>query len=172
MSTGAIRDLTMRTGSSVISRLEARRRTLLSLLWLALASLLGAAREFMAVNINFQIDYLANARDRNYAHSVFRDWAAGWDLQDALRVKWLTALVFMSAMAGLSMGMARARFGTHRHAAFILICFIVLGGIAAACHLAAPVLAPLRHVGIAILHALQYPVPVLLIWVLSWIRKH
>jgi hypothetical protein len=168
MNSGMGRSWASRAGTAVAGLVTAKKRALMSLLWLGLASLLGAAREFVATNINFQIDFLSNSRERNYAHSVFREWAQGWDLADAQRAKWLAAGAFMVSMAALTAAMARTRFGDHRYIAPILLGFAALGACAGICYWTNPAL--LRPVAIAILHALQYPVPVLLVWVLSWLR--
>ncbi len=168
MNAGMIQSWASRAGTAVSNLVIPKKRALMSLFWLGLASLLGAAREFVATNINFQIDFLSNSRERNYAHSVFRDWAQGWDLADAQRAKWLAAGAFMVSMAVLTAAMARTRFGDHRYAVPVMVFFAALGACAGICYWANPAL--LRPVAIAILHALQYPVPVLLVWVLSWVR--
>jgi hypothetical protein len=147
-------------------------RLMLSILCLALATAVGAAREFLFVNLNYQIDFLAQARDRNYAHSQFRRWVGEMSLNEAVLAKWLLAAAFMAIILLLTLAMARIRFGDHRYDRRILITFVVLGSLAIFGHLVAPVFAPMRPISIAILHGLQYPVPVLLAWVVSWVRPH
>lgn len=147
------------------------RRTLLSLLLLGAAIALGALREFLFVNLNYQLDFLQHARDRNYAHSVFRHWTAGWDAADALRMKWLLAAAFVAAMAALTVSLARVRLGDHRLRGLILGAYALLAAAALAGHAAAPAMPALRPIGIAVLHALQYPVPLVLVWVLSWLQR-
>lgn len=146
-------------------------RTLRSLLWLALGTSLGAAREFVFVNLNYQIDFLAHARDRNYAHSQFRRWADGLSLNEVLVAKWLLAAAFIGAMLVLSIAMARTRFGDARFDKAIVAGFIGVAALALAFHAGSALLPSLRPVSIAALHALQYPVPLLLVWVVSLLKS-
>ncbi|WKZ66651.1 MAG: hypothetical protein QY325_01710 [Flavobacteriales bacterium] len=147
------------------------RRDALSALWLALAVAAGAAREFFFVNLNYQLDYLVNRRDRNYAHSRFRRWAEGLDAGDLTAWKWLLAAAFVALTAALTVALARTRFGDHRYRTRILGAFAALAAFALACHLGAQAAPALRPVSIAVLHALQYPVPLLVVWALSWMRQ-
>jgi hypothetical protein len=141
-----------------------RKRTLLLWVLLAAGVALGAARDFVFVNLNYQLDFLHNHRPVSYAHSLFRGWVEGWDLTDLLRLKWAMAALFIAAMGALGVAFARVLFGDHRHRRTILLGYALVAALALAGHLAArsvPALAPLS---IQLLHLLQYPVVLVFLW--------
>ena len=141
------------------------------LLLLLVAILLGAAREFLFINLNYVIDFVANHREVSYAHSAFRALVNGWSLSSLVLLKWLLALVFIAVMLGLSIAMARVLFGDHRYRKIILIGFIAIGALALVFHLAAAGSPAWEGVSVKLLHALQYPVVLLFIWAAALIGR-
>ena len=140
-----------------------RRRALLVLLMLA-AVVLGAAREFLFLNLNYQIDAVANHRAVSFAHSIFRGWTAGLGLDALLRLKWLLALLFIALTLALSIACARIVFGDHRYRTALVGGFALVGILALVMHLLANAVPPLYAVSVKLLHLIQYPVVLFVIW--------
>ena len=92
-------------------------------------------------------------------------------IRDRYRLKWTLAATFIAMNLFLAIGLSRVRFGHHRYRRPLIIGF----GVVALCALTAQVLAPsvsgLGTLSIKLLHALQYPVVLLLIWAGSWARR-
>ncbi len=147
-----------------------KRANVLGGLLLAVAVALGAVREFLFVNLNYELDFLEHHRDRTYALSMFRSWVHGWDASDLRLCKWLLSLGFMAAILGLTIAVARVRFGHHQYGRPIALTFLVIGSLALLFHALAGWSPPLEAVSIKLLHALQYPVPLLVVWAASWRR--
>lgn len=145
------------------------RRALLTLAIIAVALSLAAFRDYLFVNLNYQIDALGHERAVSYAHSRFRAWVEGMELSDLTRLKWLLALAFASINLVFAVTMSRIRFGDHRHRAAIIVAFLLVGGIALLTHALSANVPGLAMISIKLLHALQYPVVLLLIWAASWL---
>lgn len=140
----------------------------LSLALLAASVALGGLREFLFVNLNYQLDFLEHSRAQSYAHSAFQRWAAGLDAGDLRQAKWLLALAFVAITLLLTVAMARIRLGDSRLNRPIILAFAALGASALALHLLSGQAAFLSLISVQLLHALQYPVPLLLVWALTW----
>lgn len=147
------------------------RRTLASLGIVLVAIAAGAMHDFLAVNLNYQLDHVERGSAFSYAHSSFRAWVEDWNAPALHRLKWTLAAAFIATNLLLAIGLARVRFGHHGYRRALIIGF----GVVALCALIAQVLAPsvsgLGTVSIKLLHALQYPVVLLLIWAGSWARR-
>ena len=146
-----------------------RRSAILMLLLVGV--LLGAGREFLFLNLNYQIDFVAHGRAFSYAHSLFRGWVQGFDLQALLILKWTLALAFSGAMLALSIALARVLAGDHRHARALVLGFAFFGLLALLLHGLAGMVPALEGVSVKVLHALQYPVVLFLLWAGSMIRR-
>lgn len=146
-------------------------RGLLSALLLGVSIGLGALREFLFVNLNYQLDHLSRGSAWSYAHSAFQSAVSGWDLPALIRLKWLLALLFIGLTLGLTLWLAWVRFGDHRLARPVLLAFALLGGLALLLHFGAARLPFLHLISVQLLHALQYPVPLLLVLAVSWGRR-
>jgi len=129
-------------------------------LLLAVAVALGAMREFVFVNLNYQLDHVARDTAFSYAHSIFQRWTAGMGLPGLRALKWAMALFFILTMTGLSTIAARQLFGDHRYMRTIFFGVGTVGTVALVFHALSLDLAAVK-----LLHALQYPV-VLVILVL------
>jgi hypothetical protein len=137
----------------------------------ALGVLLGALREFLFLNLNYQIDFAAHKRQVSYAHSMFRGWVEGMDLGALLLLKWVLALCFVAAMLLLALALARLLFGDHRYRPAILIAFGAIGGLALVLHLLGGHLPQARPMSVKLLHTLQYPVLLFFIWAASFLGR-
>lgn len=144
------------------------RRGLLSLALLAVSVASGALREFLFVNLNYQLDFLDHRREQSYAHSAFQRWVAGLDAGDLYAAKWILASAFIVFTLGLTLALARVRSGDRRLPRAIVLGFMGLGAMALICHFLAARAAFLHPISVQLLHALQYPVPLLLVWVITW----
>jgi len=126
--------------------------------------LLGAAREFMFLNLNYQIDFVANNRANNYAHSLFQNWVIGASLFKLLFIKWVLAFAFAGSMCALSILLLHKLFGDHRYSKFVVIGFLIMGLIAIAFHFLSASVPAFEGVSIKLLHLIQYPVLLFFIW--------
>ena len=77
-------------------------------LLLALAVIAGAVRDFLFLNLNYQLDAVTHHRTGSYAHSLFQNWVEGWDGPALLRAKWGMALFFSVLMATACVQIGRA----------------------------------------------------------------
>ncbi|MEO8733823.1 MAG: hypothetical protein ABI373_05795, partial [Flavobacteriales bacterium] len=96
-----------------------------ALLLLLVGVVLGACREFLFINLNYQIDHVARHTRFSYAQSLFQGWTRGMDLGALLTLKWFMALCFMLAMAILSVLMSRVLFDTWRHTRPLVLGFVI-----------------------------------------------
>lgn len=143
------------------------RRTVVILLC-ALASLgLGAAREFLFINLNYEIDHVARHTPFSFAHSMFRGWVLGWPLARLVLLKWVLALAFIAAMLGLSLFLARALFAPRRIDRPIIVVFVAIALVALVLHGLAHWLPGAETVSVKLLHLLQYPVLLFFLWAAS-----
>ncbi len=138
-------------------------RRLAAGLLVAVGVLLGALREFLFLNLNYQIDHLRRATPYSYAHSRFQAWTADADLGDLLLLKWVLAVAFVGAMLGLAVLLAHNLTGHHGHRRVLVVGTAVATAAALLLHLAARALPPLEGVAVKLLHALQYPVLLLVL---------
>lgn len=135
-----------------------------ALIIVAAAVALGALREFLFLNLNYQLDAVARQRTISYAHSMFQAWVEGWDLDALLRLKWVLAIAFITLMATASVLLARVLFGDHRHRRNLLLGFALASLLALALHALGAVHPAFPLVALKVLHALQYPVVLLFLW--------
>jgi len=137
----------------------------------ALATALGAVREFLFVNLNYQIDSYAQGRTLSYAHSAFQKVVAGSGLDQLILLKWGLAALFVVLMLAAGIALSRVLFGDHRYRKPIVLGTLAIAVIALAFHGLAAWMPALEGVSIALSHALQYPVPLLFIYAASWTSK-
>lgn len=132
---------------------------------------LGALREFLFVNLNYQLDHVERGTEFSYAHSLFQQWTAGWDLGDLTRLKWSLALLFISLMLGLALLLARLLAGDHRYTPGIVLGYLSAGAVALLLHALAPWVPPLEGTSVKVLHMLQYPVVLFFVWAAWTLRR-
>lgn len=134
---------------------------------------LGALREFLFVNLNYQIAFATRVNEVSYAHSAFQRWVDGWDAGALFEAKWTLALAFMSAMLGLSLLLARRLSLPPRSRMIIAGSYVAIAAASLALHLAASWAgraAALELVSVKLAHLLQYPVVLLFILLASGLR--
>jgi hypothetical protein len=138
-------------------------RRALAVLVIVVGIALGAVREFLFLNLNYQIDHVARRTAFSYAHSLFQEWVHGMDLDALRRLKWVLAIAFIAVMAALTLVLARVLSGSFRHARAILLWTAAFAVLALVLHLLARRMPPLEQVSVQVLHMLQYPVPLLFV---------
>ena len=132
---------------------------------------LGALREFLFINLNYQIDHLARHTRFSYAHSQFIRWTAGMELPALIRMKWILGAGFTAVIMGLCILLARLVFGHWRQAIAIVWGFACFSILALVLHFAARWAAPLETISMHVSHMLQYPVALLFVLMAGWLPK-
>lgn len=150
---------------------DPRTRTLLVVLIISAGVAVGAVRDFLTVNLNYQLQAVSQGWTISYAHSLFQGWVDGWDVPALLRLKWALAIVFVSLMAAGAVLLARILWGDHRYRRPILLAFAVLALLALLLHLLAALHPGFGLVGVKVLHSLQYPMVLVLLWAASWVGR-
>lgn len=132
---------------------------------------LGALREFLFINLNYQIDHLARHTRFSYAHSMFIRWTASMEFPGLIRLKWIMGAAFTGVILGLCLLLARLVFGHWRHARGIVWGFFGFTLLALALHFAARWAAPLETISVHVSHMLQYPVALLFVLMAGWLPR-
>lgn len=130
----------------------------------ALAVALGSLREFLFVNLNYQIDHVQRHTAYSYAHSVFQGWTQDMSGASLVRLKWFAGFSFTAIMLLLTIAFARQVSGSHRHRRTIVGLFMTTAAAALALHGLAHWWRPLGAVGVKLLHLLQFPVLLFFVW--------
>jgi hypothetical protein len=138
---------------------------------LVAAIALGATREFLFLNLNYQLDAVAYERDVSYAHSLFQVWVKGWELSDLVILKWTLALAFSALMAVACIALARVLFGDHRHRRTVILGYLTLGAIALSLDALAGYHPAFGAIGVKVLHTLQYPVVLFFVWAAAFLQR-
>ena len=133
-----------------------RRALIIAILLIAIGS--GAAREYLFINLNYQIDHVGRHTEFSYADSTFKNWTLGWSLQQLQMLKWALALGYILLLTVLAVCMARLLFGHSRHARYIFLSVAAVACLALVLHVLSAWLPPLADVAVKLLHMLQYPV--------------
>lgn len=131
---------------------------------LVLGILAGALREFLFINLNYQIDHVRRATTDSYAHSRFQAWVQGWGLVELQVLKWALAGFFVACMWALSMWLLHVAGASARLAKPVTVIFLAVGAIALVTH-ALSRWFPLEEASVNLLHAIQYPVLLLVLLV-------
>lgn len=124
----------------------------------------GALRDFLFVNLNYQIDHLRRSTSTSYAHSRFQAWVSGWGLNELNLLKWGLAAAFVMCMWLLCMWLLRATGAHARLAKPVSLLFLLLGTGALLCHVLSRWI-PVEEASVNLLHAIQYPVLLLVLLV-------
>jgi hypothetical protein len=133
--------------------------------WLGVAALLGLAialgslREFVFINLNYQVSAAGGQTPWSYAHSAVQRALEGWSVPALLRLKWLLAVAFILAMGTLTFATGRLLFGS-RLDRVILLGYGLIALLALLLHVAAHWLPFTASAGVKLLHLLQYPMPI------------
>lgn len=132
---------------------------------------LGACREFVFINLNYQIDHVEHHTSFSYAHSIVQGWTRGIGLDGLLVLKWSLTLLSMALMAGLCILLARILFGTWRQAIPILVGFGGFALLSVAMHGLARWAPPFELVSVRLSHMLQYPVTLLFVLIAATLPR-
>lgn len=146
------------------------RNRLIGALIILLAALVGAFRDYLFVNLNYQIDALVNHRKVSYAHSDFRAAVAGLDADALTIMKWGSAALFILVMLLAAILLSRVLFGDQRYRVPIVIATMTVAAVSLGCHVISAWWPALEGLSIALSHAVQYPVPLLFIYAASLAR--
>jgi hypothetical protein len=146
-----------------------RRRLVIGSILLC-AVILGALREFLFLNLNYQIDFVAHDRAFSYAHSAFQEVVGGWSLRALVLLKWIAAMVCIASLLALSVGLSRQLFGDHRYRAILVVGFVAIASLALVLHLLGNTLPAAEAVSVKLLHLLQYPVVLFFLWAAAALR--
>ncbi len=129
------------------------------------AIVLGSLREFLFVNVNYQIDHVSRATPFSYAHSAFQGWVAGWGSHALVRLKWSMAVAFIVVMWSLCLLLLRAYAAPRRLFLLVSALFVLVPTTALLLHLLA-YRAPLaEEASVNLLHAVQNPIVLVFLWV-------
>ncbi|MBK9759721.1 MAG: hypothetical protein IPO90_07060 [Flavobacteriales bacterium] len=82
---------------------------------LLLALVLGGLREFLFVNLNYQLDHVARRTEVSFAHSIFQGWTNDWSVGGLTVLKWIMAGAFTASMCFLCVWLARVFHFAPRH---------------------------------------------------------
>jgi hypothetical protein len=137
-----------------------------------LAIIAGALREFIFINLNYQLDFLANHRAVSYAHSMFQGWVRGMGLGQLVVLKWVMAALFTGLMLGLGLLLSRLLFGHHRNTLPLIVAYVAIGLLALFFHALSAGDDGWHVISVKLLHALQYPVVLVFIWGAHRLVKH
>jgi hypothetical protein len=138
---------------------------------LAVSVVLGSLREFLFINLNYEIDRVAHHREVAYAHSRFRAWVQGWDLSGLVRLKWGMSLAFIVAMLLLCIALMRLVQGSFRSAPILGLGFAAVGTVALLFHGLSGLMPAFEVVAVKLLHMLQYPVVLIFLWAAEMLRR-
>jgi hypothetical protein len=139
------------------------RRKAVVVLVLLVAVVLAERREFLFINLNYQIDHVQRGTEFSYAHSKFQQATAGRSLDELTALKWCASAAYVAVMTLLAVVLARSLFGDHRYARPILIGVAAAALAALSLFLLAHWVASLADVAVKLLHMLQYPVILLVL---------
>lgn len=120
---------------------------------------LGALREFIFINLNYWIAYVAGTAENLYAHSFF-NFLHGISQQALNSTKWVLAFVFVIMMLVFNIAFFKAWFNDHRARNLVFIIYTGLLSIGAIFYCVST-LFPAQNafivVAVKALHFLQYP---------------
>jgi hypothetical protein len=142
--------------------MNSRRWSMIAVLVVAIA--LGAGRDFLFTNLNYQLDHVSRGTPFSYAHSLFRGWVEGWSLRSLLVLKWSLALLFIGLMYAACHLLLLLLNADRRTVRAVALLFIALPAIALVLHACAKSWPVLEEASVNLLHAVQYPVLPVLLW--------
>ena len=94
-----------------------RRAAIAGILIVGIA--LGALREFLFINLNYQIDHLARHTRFSYAHSLFIHWTTSMELPGLIRLKWIMGAAFTGVLIKNSIAISMDGRGAWRDNVFV-----------------------------------------------------
>ena len=139
-----------------------RRQWLGAALLLGLGIALGSWREFVFINLNYEVSHAAGQNPWSYAHSAVQRALEGWTLPALLRLKWAMAVAFVLAMGALTFALGRLLFG-RRLDRTITAGYGAIAALALLLHALSHWLPFTASAGVKLLHLLQYPMPLVVL---------
>lgn len=133
------------------------------LLLLVAGVALGALREFVFINLNYQLDHVQRGTRWSYAHSAFQRAVAGMDLSDLVRLKWVLASLFIAVNCLLVVLLARCLAGHWGRSRVIVLIYMGVGLLAFVFSRLGAGVPGMDRIALQLLHLVQYPVPLLLL---------
>jgi len=136
--------------------------------WLGVAALLGlgialgSLREFVFINLNYELSAASGQTPWSYAHSAVQRALEGWTVPQMLRLKWVLAMAFVATMGTLTFATGRLLFG-RRLDRVIGLGYGLIALLALLLHVAAHWLPFTASAGVKLLHLLQYPMPIVVL---------
>lgn len=124
----------------------------------------GSLRDFLFINLNYQIDHIARATPVSFAHSRFQGWVKSWDISDLTRLKWMLAVLFVLGMWALCLLLLKNAGVLHSLWRTVTWVFLGIAAAALMLHGLARWL-PVEEASANLLHAIQYPVLLLILQV-------
>ncbi len=125
---------------------------------------LGSLRDFLFINLNYEIDHVQRATSISFAHSRFRAWVEGHEMSSLLLLKWILAALFIAAMWALSLLLLRNAGVLQRLFRPVTVVFLGIAAVAALLHLLSHWV-PVGEASVNLLHAIQYPVLLIMLQV-------
>jgi hypothetical protein len=135
------------------------------LLILGIALVLGSLRDFLLINLNYQLDHVQRATPYSFAHSGFQAVVGGWGLRALTTMKWGLAIGFVATTWTLCQSLLGVFGLRQRLGRLVTYGFLGIAALAFVAHLLARSFPLLEPVSVDLLHAIQYPVVVLLLLV-------
>lgn len=123
---------------------------------------IGSLRDFLFINLNYQLDHVTRTTRTSFAHSRFQGWVEGWEAPVLIRLKWMLAGLFIISMWGLCLALLKNRGMMHRLWRPVTMVFAGVAMAALVLHGLARWL-PVEEASVNLLHAIQYPVLLLVL---------
>lgn len=147
-----------------------KRKLLIGAVLLA-AILLAERREFLFINLNYQIDHVSRGTPFSYAHSAFRSFVEGWSLGALTMFKWALSFTYIVVNVLLAAALAQMLHGHRRYTRPILfivgaVCLAALGF-----HALGAFIPGGLDIGVKLLHMVQYPVVLLVLLASAGLRR-
>ncbi len=120
--------------------------------------LLGHAREFLAYNVNYQIDHVSRNTPFSYAHSKFQAVFGSLNITQLTGLKWFIAGVVVLGMLSLTVILGRVLFNGGKYTKMLVAGYSLTAFTALLLHLLTNYNEGFKMAGVQLLHALQYPV--------------
>jgi hypothetical protein len=128
------------------------------LTYLGLAVILGSVREYLSINLNYQIDHVRRETAFSYAHSDFQALTANWSLNVLLGAKWTLALLLVAVMLVLTIRVSRLLFENKRYSRFLVVGYLTAGSVSLLLFFLSGIHPGFKLAAVQLLHALQFPV--------------
>lgn len=128
---------------------------------LLVAVVLAERREFLFINLNYQIDHVSRGTPHSYAHSAFRSFVEGWSLGALTTFKWILSSLYIIVNALLAVLLAWLLHDHGRYTRPIIVIVVSVCLAAVGFHALGTRVPGGADIGVKLLHMVQYPVVLL-----------